>query len=361
MTTIRAALALACAALLSAPQPVPAQALAPEQVAARAVSGYFQPGYGQFLAEARAFERSLRDLCAAPDPQRLSPVRPGFAALIEAWSRIELVRFGPVLRDNQLERVLFWPDRRGIGLRQVQAILASKDESAADPASLHAKSVAVQGLGALEYALLGSDLDKLAIGADPFRCRFASAIAGNVARVAGNLHAQWSAADGIAAQFTHPAPGNPAYHTKEEVLSEIVGVLAHGFEAIRDTRLKPMLGETPRDAKPKAALYWRSGLTVASLRANVAGLRALFEQSHIADALPSDAASTANSIRFEFANVERALRAVTLPIEQAAADADQHGKLAYAVIVSQSLQKLVGQDLAAALGLSVGFSSADGD
>jgi uncharacterized protein len=360
VTTIRVFLMLFLASLLAI-SVAHAQALTPEQVASQAVAGYFQPGYRQFLTEARALEDSLREMCSTPDPQRVNAMRPRFAALIEAWSRIEMVRFGPVLRDNQLERVLFWPDRRGTGLRQVQAILAGKDASATDPAALHAKSVAVQGLGALEYTLFGSSPDELATGANTFRCRFALAIAGNIARVADSLNAQWTAADGIAAQLTHPAPTNPAYHTKEEVLSQIVGVMAHGFEAIRDTRLKPMLGADARAAAPKAALYWRSGLTVASLRANFAGLRALFEQSHIAGALPADEASTANSIRFEFTNAERALRAVTLPVEQAVIDADARGKLSYAAIVSQSLQKLSGQNLAAALGLSVGFSSADGD
>lgn len=338
-----------------------AQVLTPRRVAARAVESYFQPGYRRLLSEARQLEQSVRPLCATPDDQRLGATRDRFGRLVEAWSRIELVRFGPALKDNRIERILFWPDRRGIGLRQTQAILAAKDDSATDPVSLRAKSVAAQGLIALEYALFGSDSDELKKSANAFRCRYAMAIAGNIASIAEDLNAAWTASGGIATQLTHPSPGNPTYRTDQEALSRIVGVLAHGLEAIRDTRIKPMLGTGPGAPKPKAALYWRSGLTVASLRANFAGLRALFEQSRIADALPAADAPTANSIRFEFRNVERALSGVTLPVAQALDDPRQHADLAYLVILSRSLQKLIGQNLSIALGLSVGFSSADGD
>lgn len=338
-----------------------AEPLSPKQAAMHAVESYFQPGHRRLLTEARKLEDRMRELCAAPEPRRLGNARDQFGALVTAWSRIELVRFGPALRDNRIERILFWPDRRGIGLRQVQAVLAAEDERATNPKTLHAKSVAAQGLIALEYALFGTGSDKLTGHANSFRCRYALAIAGNIAGVAGELHARWTATNGIAAQLVNPSATNTVYRTDQEVMSQIIGVLAHGLEAIRDTRIKPMLGSSASDARPRAALFWRSGKTIASVRANFIGLRTLFEQARIADTLPPASAAVANAIQFEFRNVDRSLSALTLPIDRAVIDSNQRGKLEYLVILSQSLQKLIGQDVSVALGLSVGFSSADGD
>jgi predicted lipoprotein len=69
------------------------------------------------------------------------------------------IRFGPVTEENRLERILFWPDRKGIGLKQVQAAIAGEDATAADPQTLPGKSVAMQGLGALEFVLFGTGSD----------------------------------------------------------------------------------------------------------------------------------------------------------------------------------------------------------
>jgi uncharacterized protein len=48
-----------------------------------------------------------------------------------------------VVEENRLERILFFPDRKGTGLKQVQATLAASDETATDVAALSGKSVAM--------------------------------------------------------------------------------------------------------------------------------------------------------------------------------------------------------------------------
>ena len=115
-------------------------------------------------------------------PRRRRPISTrrakAFRPTTDAWSYAEIIRFGPITEQNRLERMLFWPDRKGIGLKQVQATLAAKDATAADPAQLPAKSVAMQGLGALEFVLFGTGAEALATAGDPYRCRYGAAIAG---------------------------------------------------------------------------------------------------------------------------------------------------------------------------------------
>lgn len=361
MTTARVLLIFLCAAPLAAIQPAAAQRVTAQQAAKNAVEHYFQPGYRALMTEARSTEQQMTALCAAPDAQHLAAAREGFGKLVVVWSRIEMVRFGPALRDNQLERILFWPDRRGIGLRQVQALLVEKDESATKPDTLYAKSVALQGLTALEYVLFGTDADDLTKSAKSFRCRYGAAIAGNIGNIAENLHRQWTDADGIAAQLTHPGPDNRLYRNDEEVLSQIVGTLAYGFEAIRDTRLLPMLGKDAAHAKPKAALFWRSRQTIPAIAANFAGLQALYDTSRIGDTLRDDPDELAKSIDTEFGNTAQFLPTITPDVAKAVTDKTEREKVQAVYLFTRSLQGLIGHELAAALGLSVGFSSSDGD
>lgn len=332
------------------------------EIVRRAVDHHIRPGFEKLAQQTELAGLDMETLCTDPSPDALTAARGRFGSLVAAWSRVEFIRFGPLMDDNRSDRILFWPDRRGIGLRQVQKIIGTKDESAAEAASLYGKSVAVQGLGALEFVLFGTGSDRLGEpDGDPFRCRYGAAIAGNLAAIAESLTAEWTDENGFASTLLSPGDANPDYHDAGEAVGEIVNVLVHGFEAIRDIRLAPVLGETPADAEPKRALYRRSGLTMAALEANFQGLQHLFEVSGIVDAVPDEQKWIGGSMLLEFENAQRMFTAIGMPIGDAVHDTDQRGKLTYLVILTRSLQKLVSDHLAAAMGLSVGFSSLDGD
>ena len=163
------------------------------------IDGAIRPGYAAFADAADEANSAMGDLCTLPAGENLEGAREAFADLVRAWSRIEFVQFGPVMEDNRGARILFFPDRRGIGLRQVQAILADKDESATTQAGLAEKSVAVQGLGALEYVLHGTGADALATKDGDFRCRFGKAITANLTKLGDAITADWTKdAGGIA-------------------------------------------------------------------------------------------------------------------------------------------------------------------
>ncbi len=219
----------------------------------------------------------------------------------------------------------------------------------------------MQGLGALEFLLFGTGAEQLTTPQWAFRCRYALSIATLQADLAAELSAEWNDPEGISKRLLEPAPTDPDYRSFREVAEALTGLLAHGTEAIRDQRLLPFLGRDGAAPKPKSALFWRSGMTVPSINANFEGLAALLQKSRIAEATTADNLWVGNSANFEFGNAERAGKVVTAPVEQALADPKQKKALDYLVIVTQSLDTILGENLAAALGLSVGFSSLDGD
>lgn len=340
--------------------PVMAASPSPSDVLVNAVD-QIRLGFTRLQQGTAALENRVDALCRAPGEGALERARFQFGVVVEEFSRIEFVRFGPLSEDSRYERFLFWPDRKGIGLRQVQEILATRDETAAGEATLRKKSVAVQGLPALEYVLFGTGAEGLADGNEPFRCRYGLAIAGALATVGQETRDAWQDAGGIAHRFTAPNAEYPDFRTNREALEALVGVFAFGVEAIRDTRLLPFVGRDGAAPKPKSALFWRSGLTMRSVRTNFEGLADLFSKSGIGQATAEENLWVDNGARFEFSNALRAADAVILPLDRALADEKQRKALDYLVILTGSLQTLLGENLAAALGLSVGFSSLDGD
>ena len=338
---------------------VPALAQNDAEVVQAAINEVFRPAFADFDAATGALETDMTFLCEAPSAQRAAAARAQFRETVLSWSRAELYRLGPLLEDNRSERILFWPDRKGVALRQVQAGLAEEDETALSVEALTDKSVALQGLGALEFVLFGTGGDALENSAE-YRCRFGLAIAGALHRVAGELDDAWQAPDGIAQRLLSPSEADPEYRNAREVMEDITGLLAHGTELIRDQRLLPFLGRDGAEPKPRSALFWRSGMTVPAITANFEGLERLFAGSGIGNLGPEQS-WVSNGIAFEFANAERAGAAISSPVADALADPRQRQALDYFVIVTQSLDTLLGENLAAALGLSVGFSSLDGD
>ncbi|KQR77981.1 imelysin family protein [Rhizobium sp. Leaf341] len=335
------------------------------KVMTRAVDGFIRPGYRDLVERTGALADHLRPLCHRPSPRSLAHAKRAFTDVTAAWSRIEIVRVGPVLDDNRFERVLFFPDRKSTGLKQVQRILAEGDETATIATSLRGKSVAVQGLGALEYVLFGTDADVLLDAPDGFRCRYARAIAENLTSVAAELSAAWENPRGVQAAWKAPGPDNPLYRTEGEAATELLGILVHGVESLRDQRLRPVFAgaitPAPSPGHPKLAVYWRSGQTMASVAGNARGLKALFDSSGMRTLLPADKQSIAASIDIVLNDLIASADAVDRPIDTSLTDPAEREKLLLVLRNANDLLQRLNLDFGAAIGLGAGFSFADGD
>ncbi len=156
--------ALAClAAALFSVGLYPAHAETDHAAIAKAsLTEVIRPGYAALAAATGSLDDKVAALCKQPSAAALQAAKDAFAGAVDAWSKVEIFRFGPIVQDHRYERLFFWPDPKSLGLRQVEDALAKKDEDVTDPAKLAAKSVALQGLPALEYLLYGDGADGLA-------------------------------------------------------------------------------------------------------------------------------------------------------------------------------------------------------
>ena len=330
-------------------------------VMAKAVDGFIRPGYHRFHDSATAMTSAMGALCAAPSPTSLEAAKTAFGSVVDAWSRIEIVRVGPVLEGNRFERILFFPDRKSTGLKQVQAALAKADESATSMETLKDKSVAMQGLSALEFVLYGTGFESLATEKDGYRCRYGAAIAANLQRLGGELAAEWDAPDGVAAAWKTPGPDNPIYRDEAEAAKELLGVLVHAAETVRDQRIESFYKGDAAKALPRQAIYWRSGNTFRSITANIEGIRDLMDQSGMVDLLAEDNRSVVSSTDFVAHSLSRVSGDIEPDVEKALATPEQVAKLDFMLLNSRDLILRLNNDLGGGIGLAAGFSFSDGD
>lgn len=327
----------------------------------KAVDGFIRPGYHRFRDASANLETDMRALCTAPSTEALDEARAAFDKTVAAWSTIEIVRIGPVIEANRFERILFYPDRKSTGLKQVHAILAKPDERATSVETLKDKSVAMQGFGALEFVLFGTGSDGLVEEKEGFPCRYGAAIAGNLVRLGGELAAEWDKPDGVQDAWKHPGPDNPVFRDGREAITALLGILVHGAEAIRDQRIETFYKGEGNNAFPKQAIYWRSGNTFTSIQGNIEGLRSLMKASAMADLLNDESRSIVSSIDFVARSLVRVADDINPDIEAAVTDPAERTKLDFLLLNSKDLILRLNNDYGGAIGLAAGFSFSDGD
>src|SRR5262249_24445281 len=156
---------------------------------------------------------------------------------------VEHLTFGPVATDQRLERIMFWPDRRGIGARQIANALSTRDPNVVDAAKLAEKSVAMQGLPALGTLLFEAPPAAQEVAdARSHRCAYAAAVAANIVRTAQEIASAWADADGFSQSWLSPGPGNSHFLKPSGTTFALAKAFDQGIDLVRDQRLGGPLG-----------------------------------------------------------------------------------------------------------------------
>ncbi len=393
--------AVSMAAVLAALvwRPAPAGELPPD-LGSRLVRGYIAPAMAHFAQTASDMQGALARFCAgsaaapAQDAASAASLDEHFASLVRAWSGIEFLRFGPLVEDNRFERIYFWPDPRGIMLRQIQALLAQADHAgqgsrqasgaAARPAldanTLAGHSVAVQGIPALEYMLYRENglLRRSARQGPRFAadCAYATAIAANVSSIGKDIARAWAApvaadaraaahqasaqdAGAYAQYFSRPSPSNPVYRTTQELAAEAIKAVSTGLQFARDIKILPMLGKQSGVVIEKKAPFWRSGLFAQAMMASAMGLGRFVEAGQWP--YGQHEAWIGLSIQDELGRVRDGFDVMPRELAALVRQPDGRRQLTLAALLLKNTKDIVDQNMAPAFGARIGFNALDGD
>lgn len=296
----------------------------------RVHDAWLAPRAAEFAARSAQLAPALQALCDAPPEgagAALDQARGQWLASLAAWERLSAVALGPVLERRAQRQIDFMPTRP----RMIEKAVKS---SPTTPADMELIGTPAKGFPALEWLLWV----KPARPASP-ECRYAVRVAAEIGREAEALAA------------ARPAPGDG-----QEILNDLVNQWIGGLERLRWANMELPLRQTmtaehaggtvpdyPRKASAASAASWaHQWQALKALATGPASLgSALIARGKAADGLAqavqrADAAMAGLSVGDE----QRILAAA-----QALAD----------------LQRHVEAQVASALGVSIGFSDADGD
>ncbi|QND40788.1 hypothetical protein HB771_26715 [Rhizobium leguminosarum bv. viciae] len=326
----------------------------------RAVDEVIRPGYRNMQQSAARLTTAMKDLCADGTQQTLDKAKSTFDDTIRYWSIIEIVQTGPVIRDNLFEHILFYPDRKGVGLKQVQALITKADPNDATVDAIAGKSVALQGLTALEYVLYGNGSDDLVGQKGSFRCLYGQSGRRQYPTRSRRSRRRREKPDGVQASWKHPGPQSNDFMDNKEAVTALLGILVHGAENVRDQRLEQFYKGKDTAPRPRMAIYWRSKNTRKSMAANLEGLRTLWQKAGMAELLPPDKQPIAAAIDEDFKSLLDSVPKLNPDIDVATSDAEK-AKLDTLLADSRDLITRISDEYGAAIGLSAGFSFSDGD
>ena len=328
-----------------------------------AVDGYIRPEFKRFSAALHQLDDEIGAFCEAPNSEGYERAAQAYSEALAGFARIGFLRFGPLVENHRLERLLFWPDRKSIGRRQAEQAVRERDASVLELKSLQEKSVAMQGLLALEPVLFDDGREILLAKGEEgvFRCDYARTIGLNLTEISEAIAAEWDAQDGYASLLLQPGPDNVAFRSQQEAASQVLGGMTTGLQIVRDQWIGPVLGSGPKKAKPRMALFRRSGNSLVMMRAAVRGLSDYLAALDIEPLLQEEFTWMNASLQFELSNALKVLGELDEPLTKTLRKKEAYDKLAYVDIVLNSVRDSASEELAVALKIQVGFNALDGD
>ncbi len=312
------------------------------------------PSYEALAAETASLSDALDVLCAAPSEAALNDARETWRSAREAWARSAASGLGPVL-DRRSTGVIAWaivqPER-------IDTLLASDSAITADFVRNNISSTQ-RGLGGIEYVLFGDSALSLLAG-DPARCAYLTAAGEVIADEAAALNDDWTAGGSPYKDYFTGRADEPL--ETSEAVAEVVRTQVFLIRTVVDMRLAGALGL--RGEADPTAIPGGAGLNaLADLRNEVLGMRDVYEGVEegygISELIVPLSEDADERVRGGFEASLAAIDAVDGPLREAAAANSAQAVAVYEALMA--LQDTISTEVVSLLGVSVGFSDADGD
>ncbi len=329
--------------------------------------GHAAERYRRLSGAAADFGAAARASCGSPPPRELDGAAAAWHAAMDAWMSVEHVHHGPIELHMRRFRLHFWPDRRGRGGRQIQALLAGPDAARASPETLRSASVAVQGFPAAECLLFDARLRaNLESGAEgDSACRLLVAIADNLADMSARLSSEWSA-EGAAfpREIREAGSEGSRFASHRDATAEFVRGAHAALQVMAEMKVDRVMGKSPESARPRRAESWRAGRSLRNLVLNLEAIQAMYEGGDgpgLRRLLEPSHADLAGLLSRAFRQTLETARSIRPPLSRAVVDPAARDGLARLSAQLRGLVALVGGKAAPALGAPLGFNALDGD
>jgi len=323
------------------------------------------PMYAKADQQASKLQQVTQTFCQSPSHTGLQTVKRTWSAALSAWQSSEVALFGPGLVQQRDLHIYFRPVKK----RVVKKLLAQAP--AIETSHIEFAGVGAQGFAALEYLLFDRQVDEKQhlekfAAPDSKYCQHLVATSKLLQRDLAQINQDWQQHFATAIK-TAGTKNNTQFPEQQQVLELMLGKLDQLAESIPNklrqalAKNAQLAGKDPQRAKlnPYKLEAWRSGHTLANIRANLKGIQQLLEQGgllawleqHKHPALAQQLKAqlkTLNELSFTSQDLFEQLR------QQQVSSADQ--LYSESLKLSQSIKQM-----APALGVQLGFNDSDGD
>ena len=311
--------------------------------------GVVVPAYAELVDRLDALARAVDDLCGAPGEAPLDSARAAWREAAVAWPATRAGGVGPAM-DRRLMGAIGYPARPGT----VSGLL--EGDGPLDPDALADEGSAARGLPTLELLLFDpGSADLAAPGpAGARRCAYAGSAATLSASAARDVLDDWTGGyvDSLA------GGGQPS-------IAALVNEVAHTMQEVDDQGLRVLANADTPDDLPSAMAEGPAAHDLAELRAMFTGVAAVVlgasgsGSDGLLAVVESRDPEVAGRLRSAVAEATDALAG--LPDSTAEAITARPAELAAAGDAAARVKVVVGTEVASVLGVTIGFSDADGD
>ena len=316
------------------------------------------PAYTRWTDSDRQLADSARAFCAGE--QDLAQARQVYLNALGAWAALQPLAVGPLSEGNLAWQVQFWPDKKDLVGRQVNALVDSTPQL--KQADLEKASVVVQGLSAYEYLLFDQSLNLADLDQKRRYCPLLLAIGTHQQALSAQVLGAWMGEQGLASQLKNFP--NKRYPEGREAVADLLGTQINALETLKKKLGTPLARVTKSAPQPYQAEAWRSGASLASIGASLTSAEALWRGQNgdgVRSLLGKDQADLVTRIDGAFAETRQRLAALGRPLSELLADEAGRASLNQLYDSLDALYRLHGNDLAKALGIQLGFNANDGD
>jgi hypothetical protein len=330
--------------------------------------GIVIPAYQSMQASANDLITATSTFCALSSPTvtQLDTVRDKWIVLNLDWQQVQWVKVGPVVSQNRLFRIQFWPDNNDAVSRGVSNLLLQSSTVSADDVA--SQNVGGQGLPALELLLFPSTENENLIQAEnkDKRCEVATAISQNLVNITTDINTEWSATGGN--YRNQLITGTGEFTSITDAVEELTTNWLEALEIVKDEKmLLPLGSESPGNVG--IAENTLSDQSLASIEANLQSFVDLYSNgdnkgfdSILTNTLDQDAINT---------QMLTAINAMLIRIKQINQDYDSYSAVLASEQGRQQIDALIEEirvtrdhlstGFIQALDINIGFNSNDGD
>ena len=318
----------------------------------------FKPAYAAWAISNQQLTGSAGAFCGGTED--LQQAREALLKAQNAWAALQPLQLGLIAEGTRSWQVQFWPDKKNLVARQVEALLNSKPQLSGE--DLQQASVVVQGLSAYEYLLFDASVDLSQSAGKTRYCPLLQSIAQHQKLLADEIFADWQAADGITHQLeSFP---NPRYSNAREAIAALLRAQVIGLDVMKKKLGTPLGVNSKGTPQPYQADSWRSGGSLGNLAAGIASAQEVWEgqeDNGLRSLLGADQQPLAKRIDQAYADTRQQLQMLQQSLTQLFAQDSARAQLQTLYTSIDQLHRLHERDLAKALNVQLGFNANDGD